>query len=49
MHAARSKHAGGVMTMLADGSVKFFGEAIDWEVYQRYGSRLDGQSVPPIE
>lgn len=49
MHAARSKHAGGVMTMLADGSVKFFGESIDWEVYQRYGSRLDGQSVPPVE
>jgi prepilin-type N-terminal cleavage/methylation domain-containing protein len=42
MHGARSKHVGGVHATLVDGSVKFVGENIDWDIWQRAGARADG-------
>lgn len=45
MHAARSNHAGGVNTLMADGRVTFNSDTIDWEVYQRLGSKDDGELV----
>lgn len=45
LHGARSKHVGGVHAVLVDGSVKFVGENIDWDVWQRAGGRADGQPL----
>ncbi len=42
MHGARSKHVGGVHAALVDGAVKFVGENIDWDIWQRAGARADG-------
>jgi prepilin-type N-terminal cleavage/methylation domain-containing protein len=42
LHGARSKHVGGVHVTLVDGSVKFVGENIDWDTWQRAGGRADG-------
>jgi prepilin-type processing-associated H-X9-DG protein len=42
MYGARSKHSGGVHVLLADGSARFISENLDWDTYQRLGSRNDG-------
>lgn len=43
--ALRSKHTGGVHILLADGSVRFLGNNIDWQTYQYLGNRADGKNV----
>jgi prepilin-type N-terminal cleavage/methylation domain-containing protein/prepilin-type processing-associated H-X9-DG protein len=43
--AARSEHAGGVNTALADGSVQFMIDTIDLEVWRGIGSRNMGEVV----
>ncbi len=45
MHAARSRHTGGVHILLVDGSVKFATENIDWAIWQAVGARNDGVTV----
>lgn len=45
LHAARSKHTGGVHTLSGDGSVRFVSENVDWATWQRYATRNDGQPV----
>lgn len=40
-----SFHTGGANFLLVDGSVRFIGESVDSGVYQRLGSRRDGQVV----
>jgi type II secretory pathway pseudopilin PulG len=42
---ARSKHPGGAMHALGDGSVRFFSETVDLTVYQALGTRNGGESV----
>jgi prepilin-type N-terminal cleavage/methylation domain-containing protein/prepilin-type processing-associated H-X9-DG protein len=42
MWAARSRHTGGVHTLLADGSVKFVSDNVDNTTWQRAGARADG-------
>mgnify|MGYP005840966025 FL=1 len=44
---ARSRHPGGVNTALADASVRFISETIDFSLYQALGSRNGGESVTP--
>lgn len=41
----KSKHPGGGQTLFADGSVHFIHENINYEIYQRLGSRRDGRLV----
>lgn len=41
----KSKHVGGAHFLLADGSVHFISENIDYNTYQRLGDRRDGQPV----
>ncbi len=43
--AARSKHPGGVMTALADGSVRFFSNTVDIAVWRGVATRAGGESV----
>jgi prepilin-type N-terminal cleavage/methylation domain-containing protein/prepilin-type processing-associated H-X9-DG protein len=43
--AARSHHAGGVNAALADGSVRFFTNAIDVDVWRALGTRANGENV----
>lgn len=45
MHAARSNHPGGVNTLMGDGRVTFLADSIDWETYQKLGSKFDGEVV----
>ena len=45
INPARSQHPGGVNAVMADGKVYFLSETIDWEQYQRMGSRNDGNVV----
>ncbi len=42
MLGARSLHTGGVQVLLADGSVRFVSENVDYLTWQRLGSRNDG-------
>lgn len=44
----KSKHPGGAHFVLADASVRFISENIDYLNYQRLGDRADGQSVEPF-
>jgi len=41
----KSEHPGGAHLMMADSSVHFLGENIDYVTYQRLGDRLDGEPV----
>jgi prepilin-type N-terminal cleavage/methylation domain-containing protein/prepilin-type processing-associated H-X9-DG protein len=41
----KSKHTGGAQFLLCDGSVRFISENINYQNYQRLGSRKDGQTV----
>lgn len=41
----KSKHPNGALVVYADGSTHFMPDAIDYETYQRLGSRRDGQTV----
>ena len=43
--AFKSNHIGGAQFLLADGSVRFIGESIEWNLYQRLGDRRDGEVV----
>ena len=43
--AARSRHAGGVHALLADGSVRFINESIAITTWRNLGSMNDGQSI----
>ncbi|HET6884395.1 MAG TPA: DUF1559 domain-containing protein [Pirellulales bacterium] len=42
---AKSKHPGGAQMVFADGSVHFLQENLDYEIYQRLGSRRDGREA----
>jgi prepilin-type N-terminal cleavage/methylation domain-containing protein/prepilin-type processing-associated H-X9-DG protein len=44
----KSRHPGGAQFALADGSVHFISENIDYRNYQRLGDRRDGESVEPF-
>jgi prepilin-type N-terminal cleavage/methylation domain-containing protein/prepilin-type processing-associated H-X9-DG protein len=41
----KSRHPGGANFCLADGSVHFLAQTIDYEMYQRLGDRRDGRPV----
>ena len=43
----RSRHPGGAMFLLGDGSVHFISESIDHWNYQRLGNKADGEVVQP--
>ncbi|QDT65470.1 DUF1559 domain-containing protein [Calycomorphotria hydatis] len=43
--ALRSMHAGGVHASLADGSVQFFSENIDAQLWSNLGNRRDGNAI----
>ncbi|QDU37971.1 putative major pilin subunit [Maioricimonas rarisocia] len=45
LYPARSKHEGGVHSLLGDGAVRFISENIDWGTYQALGGRNDGVPV----
>lgn len=42
---AKSRHEGGAFFLLADGSVHFISETIDYMTYQRLGDRYDGEPI----
>ncbi|HEX7446655.1 MAG TPA: DUF1559 domain-containing protein [Pirellulales bacterium] len=44
-NGAKSKHPGGAQAVFCDGSVHFLNETINYEIYQRLGSRRDGKTV----
>jgi prepilin-type N-terminal cleavage/methylation domain-containing protein/prepilin-type processing-associated H-X9-DG protein len=44
----KSRHPGGANFTLADGSVQFISENIDYRNYQRLGDRRDGEAVEPF-
>lgn len=46
--AFRSRHRGGAYFAMADGSVVFVSELIDYSLYQRLGDRRDGQPLDPL-
>lgn len=43
--AARSVHPGGVQATMADGSIQFFSETIDWNTWKFLGGMNDGVPV----
>jgi prepilin-type N-terminal cleavage/methylation domain-containing protein/prepilin-type processing-associated H-X9-DG protein len=43
----KSKHPGGANFAMADGSVRFISDIIDYHNYQRLGDRRDGEPVDP--
>ena len=44
----KSRHPGGANFTMADGSVHFISETIDYHNYQRLGDRRDGEVVDPF-
>ena len=46
--AFRSRHRGGAHFAMADGSVIFISELIDYNLYQRLGDRRDGLPIDPL-
>ncbi|MDY0170257.1 MAG: DUF1559 domain-containing protein [Thermoguttaceae bacterium] len=44
----KSRHPGGAMFLLGDGSVHFISETIDHWNYQRLGNKADGEVVQPF-
>jgi prepilin-type N-terminal cleavage/methylation domain-containing protein/prepilin-type processing-associated H-X9-DG protein len=47
--AARSYHPGGVNVLLADGSVRFITNAIDWDVWMALGTRAGGEVIGEMD
>ena len=45
MLGARSLHTGGVQVLLADGSVRFVSDNVDYMTWQRLGARNDGSPL----
>jgi prepilin-type processing-associated H-X9-DG protein len=45
LYPARSRHPGGVNTVMADGSVQFIAGDVNWDLYQALGTRDRGESV----
>ncbi len=45
-HAARSRHVGGVQATLVDGSVRFFSDSINLDVWRALGTSAGGETVP---
>jgi hypothetical protein len=43
--ASRSQHVGGVQTAMCDGAVRFFGDAIDINVWRALSSRAGGELI----
>jgi prepilin-type processing-associated H-X9-DG protein len=43
--ASRSRHTGGVQSLLCDGSVRFISDNIDKATWRRLGSSEDGLTV----
>jgi len=43
--AARSRHTGGVHALMGDGAVRFIGENVDFQTWQRLGHISDGNTV----
>lgn len=43
--AARSRHPGGVQTVMCDGSVRFVTSTIEWSTWNRLGSTQDGETL----
>jgi prepilin-type N-terminal cleavage/methylation domain-containing protein len=44
----KSRHPGGAQFVLADASVRFISENIEYRNYQRLGDRWDGETVEPF-
>ena len=42
---ARSRHRGGVQVLLTDGSVRFVGDSVDVQTWQRLGAKADGVMI----
>ncbi len=47
IYPSRSFHPGGSQHALGDGSVRFIGETVQWDVYQALGSKSGGEPVSP--
>jgi prepilin-type N-terminal cleavage/methylation domain-containing protein len=45
LYVPRSRHPGGVLGTMGDGSVRFFTETVDLKVFQFIGGRDDGNAV----
>lgn len=46
--SASSRHSGGVNALLADGTVRFVGDAIDREIWRAAATRAGGESGPSL-
>lgn len=46
LFTARSYHPGGVNTLMADGSVKWFGSGVDRAIWRALGTRGGGEIIP---
>jgi hypothetical protein len=45
LYPARSRHPGGALHAMVDGSVQFFNDSIDWNLYQALGTRAGEEPV----
>jgi len=45
VYAARSRHPGGVMAAVGDGSTRFVAETVDLATWQNFGARDDGMPI----
>ncbi|WP_437202899.1 DUF1559 family PulG-like putative transporter [Planctomicrobium sp. SH664] len=45
MAGFKSDHAGGVQMLMADGSVRFVGETVDYKTWTNLGDKADGNTV----